>query len=71
MKKRRNAFADLGLAAPQKSKDTLLSVRLTTDDARTLETLAKKLGVRGRSTLARLVLEKFIAEHDADRKGKR
>jgi metal-responsive CopG/Arc/MetJ family transcriptional regulator len=71
MTKRRNALADLGIVLPQKSKDTLLSVRLTTDDASKLEALAKKLGVRGRSTMARLILEKFIAEHAPDRKGKR
>ncbi len=56
-------FAELGISPPGKVKGSLLSVRLTDEDAQTLDALAQHLGVRGRSTMARLVLEKFAADH--------
>jgi hypothetical protein len=61
---------DLGIVAPKKGRGELLSVRLSTDNMRKLEALGKRLDV-GRSTMARLILEKFIAEHDPDQRGKR
>lgn len=69
-KRPRNAFDALGIDAPAPTKDTMLSVRLRGEDVRKLDLIAKKLGVRGRSTIARLVLERFVAEHDPGKKGK-
>jgi hypothetical protein len=62
---------ELGIETPRGSRDTALSIRLTDADARKLDLLAKKLGVRGRSTMARLILEKFISDHVPERRGKR
>jgi metal-responsive CopG/Arc/MetJ family transcriptional regulator len=59
----RNAFEALGIRAPESTKDAIITVRLTEADAEKLDALVAKLGVRGRSTLARLILERFIAEH--------
>jgi hypothetical protein len=70
MKADKRLAAELGIDL-KKRKDTLLSVRVADDDARKLGVLAQKLGVRGRSTMARIIIEKFIAEHDPDRRGKR
>jgi hypothetical protein len=64
-------FKELGITPPSASKATLLSVRLANSDADKLRLLAKQLGVRGRSTMARLIIEKFVAEHDPTVKGKR
>jgi hypothetical protein len=61
---------DLGIVAPPRGKGELISIRLQPHLARKLEVFAKQIGV-GRSTMGRLILEKFIAEHDPDRKGKR
>ena len=68
MKKR--APDDMGLVLPKRGSGDMISVRLSPDNARKLGVLSKRLDV-GRSTMARLILEKFIAEHDPDRKGKR
>jgi hypothetical protein len=63
--RQRNAD-DLGIVAPRKKADVPLSVRLTNDDLRKLAKLGRRLKV-GRSTMARLIVEKFIKEHDPDR----
>jgi hypothetical protein len=60
----------LGIEPPRGAKDTAVSIRMNEEDALKLDLLAKQLGVRGRSTVARLILEKFIAEHDPT-KGRR
>ena len=62
--KQRNAD-DLGIVAPQKKAALPLSVRLSDDDMRKLGLLGQRLKV-GPSTMARLIVEKFIKEHDPD-----
>ena len=63
--KQRNAD-DLGIIVPQKKAALPLSVRLADDDMRKLGVLGRRLKV-GPSTMARLIVEKFIKEHDPDR----
>jgi hypothetical protein len=58
----------LGLV--EKPRADLFSIRLSGEDSRKLEKLAKGLKV-GKSAMARLIVEKFIAEHDPDRRGGR
>ncbi len=57
---------DLGIVAPEKIKAELITFRLKGVDARKLRTLAKRLKV-GRSSMARLIVEKFINDHDPER----
>jgi hypothetical protein len=57
---------DLGIVVPQRTAVQPMSVRLTETDLRKLGALAQRLKV-GPSTLARLIVEKFIKEHDPDR----
>lgn len=63
--RRRNAADDLGIVAPTKKAALPLSVRLSDDDIRKLGLLGQRLKV-GPSTMARLIVEKFIKEHDPD-----
>jgi hypothetical protein len=64
MKKTRDD--DLGIEAPPKREGRPLSVRFSLENVRKLEALGKRLKV-GPSTMARLIVEKFIKEHDPDR----
>jgi hypothetical protein len=57
---------DLGIVAPEKVKAELITFRLKGVEARKLGKLAKRLKV-GRSSMARLIVEKFIKEHDPER----
>ncbi len=57
---------DLGIVVPEKVKAELITFRLKGVDARKLGKLAKRLKV-GRSSMARLIVEKFINEHDPER----
>lgn len=63
-RKQRNAD-DLGIVVPQKRTALPLSIRLSDDDVRKLGLLGQRLKV-GPSTMARLIVEKFIKEHDPD-----
>lgn len=60
----------LGLEIPEVLKASQISFRLSGLDMRKLDALAKQAKV-GRSKLARLIIEKFIADHDPERKGRR
>lgn len=60
----------LGLEIPEALKASQISFRLSGLDMRKLDALAKQAKV-GRSKLVRLIVEKFIAEHDPERKEKR
>jgi hypothetical protein len=62
--KQRNAD-DLGIVAPEKKAALPLSVRLSENDLRKLAKLGRRLKV-GPSTMARLIVEKFIKEHDPE-----
>jgi hypothetical protein len=68
MAKPRNAAQELGIELPEKQSAPPLSVRFSKDDLRKLTALGERLKV-GPSTMARLIIEKFIKEHDPDRKG--
>jgi hypothetical protein len=57
---------DLGLELPGEIKDETITFRLKASDARKLGELAKGVQV-GRSTMARLIVEKFIKEHGPKR----
>jgi hypothetical protein len=59
MPRRSKAEDDLGIVLPEKQTGMPLSVRLTKDDLRKLAALGDRLKV-GPSTMARLILEKFI-----------
>jgi len=61
---------ELGLALPEAPKASQISFRLKGGELRKLDALAKQANV-GRSKLARLIVEKFIADHDPERKGRR
>ena len=61
---------ELGLEIPEVAKASQISLRLSGVDMRKLDALAKQANV-GHSKLARLIVEKFIADHDPDRKEKR
>jgi hypothetical protein len=63
MAKQRNAF---GLTVPEHLPAVILTFRLTGVNARKLAKLGKELKV-GRSKMARLIIEKFIEEHDPER----
>jgi hypothetical protein len=62
--KQRN-MGDLGIVAPEKKAELPLSVRLSERNLRKLAKLGRHLKV-GPSTMARLIVEKFIKEHDPD-----
>jgi len=66
MPRRTKAEDDLGIVVPEKQTVSPLSVRLTKDDLRKLGALGKRLKI-GPSTMARLIVEKFIKQHDPDR----
>ncbi len=61
---------NLGLVVPEDVRAAQINFRLSGVDARKLDTLAKRLKV-GRSKMVRLIVEKFIAEHDPEKKKKR
>jgi hypothetical protein len=61
----RNTKADLGIVVPEKVKAEVVTFRLKGVEARKLRTLAKRLKV-GQSAMARLIVEKFIKEHDPE-----
>jgi hypothetical protein len=67
---RGGGLKDLGLEIPEMLKASQVSFRLSGLDMRKLDALARGANV-GRSKLARLIVEKFIAEHDPERKGRR
>jgi hypothetical protein len=61
------AERELGIVVPEKKQtEKPLSLRLKKDDIRKLYLLAERLKV-GPSTMARLIVEKFIKQHDPDR----
>jgi len=66
MPRRTKSEDDLGIVVPEKQTVSPLSVRLTKDDLRKLAALGRRLKI-GRSTMARLIVEKFIKEHDPER----
>jgi len=66
MPRRAKVEDDLGIVVPEKQTVSPLSVRLTKDDLRKLAALGKRLKI-GPSTMARLIVEKFIKQHDPDR----
>jgi len=68
MAKRRNAAEELGIEVPDTQSAPPLSVRFSKTDLRKLTALGERLKV-GPSTMARLIVEKFIKQHDPDRKG--
>jgi hypothetical protein len=70
MTRNTKAENDLGLVPRRPSRAEIFSVRLSGEDARKLSTLAKRLKV-GRSAMARLILEKFIKDHDPEKGAKR
>lgn len=55
-----------GLELPEKANGEVITFRLKGVDARRLEKLSKRLKI-GRSAMARLIIEKFINEHDPDK----
>ena len=57
---------DLGIVAPEKKAALPLSVRLSDNDLRKLTKLGRRLKI-GPSTMARLIVEKFIKEHDPEK----
>ena len=66
-RKRKSPTDDLGIVLPVRvPAPRPLSVRLNHENLRKLTALADRLKV-GPSTMARLIVEKFIAEHDPDR----
>ena len=66
MAKRKKATDDLGIVLPEKQTAPPLSIRFAKSDLRKLAVLGDRLKV-GPSTMARLIVEKFIKEHDPDR----
>jgi len=66
MATRKRPEDNMGIVLPEKQTARPLSVRLTKDDLRKLSALGRRLKV-GPSTMARLIVEKFIKEHDPDR----
>ncbi len=66
-KTKRTAASDLGLVVPETFKAAQINFRLAGVDVRKLDVLAKRLKV-GRSKMTRLIVEKFIAEHDPETK---
>lgn len=55
-----------GLDVPEKANGEIITFRLKGVDVKRLEKLAKRVKV-GRSTMARLIIEKFINEHDPEK----
>lgn len=70
MAKRKSPAEEWGIQLPQPQSIPPISVRLSKDDLRKLTMLGDKVDV-GPSTMARLIIEKFIKEHDPERKGGR
>jgi hypothetical protein len=66
MANRKTAAEQWGIVIPENQSAPPLSVRFSKDDLRKLGLLAKRLKV-GPSSMARLIVEKFIKEHDPDR----
>ena len=64
-KRKKSAGEELGIVLPEKQTALPLSVRLSRNDLRKLGLLAERLKV-GRSTMARLIVEKFIRQHDPE-----
>jgi hypothetical protein len=60
------AERDLGIVVPDRHTEKPMSLRLKKDDMRKLLLLADRLKV-GPSTMVRLIVEKFIKQHDPDR----
>ena len=56
----------MGLAVPERLPAIAINFRLKGGEGRKLDELAKRLKV-GRSKMARLIVEKFIADHDPDK----
>lgn len=69
-KRSKDTLSDLGLVVPEVLRAAQINFRLSGVDVRKLDALAKQANV-GRSKLARLIVEKFIADHDPERKGRR
>lgn len=70
--RKKGDVSDLGIVVPDRLATLMaehISVRLSGINARKLGALAKRLK-NGKSAIARLILEKFIAEHDPDTKEK-
>jgi hypothetical protein len=67
MAKRKSPAEEWGIELPQPQSIPPISVRLSKDDLRKLTLLGEKVDV-GPSTMARLIIEKFIKEHDPDQK---
>jgi len=63
---KRTVRDSMGLALPEKLPAIAINFRLSGVDGRKLDTLAKRLKI-GRSKMARLIVEKFIAQHDPDK----
>jgi hypothetical protein len=61
---------DMGLNLAGRPPAVIVTFRLLGPDAAKLDQLAKRVKV-GRSRMARLIVEKFIGEHDPEKKGKR
>lgn len=61
---------DMGLNLAGRPPAVIVTFRLLGPDAAKLDVLGKRLKM-GRSKMARLIVEKFLAEHDPDRKGRR
>ncbi len=70
MAKRKSPAEEWGIELPQPQSIPPISVRLSKEDLRKLTMLGDKVDV-GPSTMARLIIEKFIKEHDPERKGGR
>lgn len=66
---KKKALPTLGLQLPDAAKSTIVTFRLSEDDVRKLDELGKPLKL-GRSSIARLIVEKFIAENAAATKGR-
>jgi hypothetical protein len=64
--KLRNAAQALGIELPENQTVPPLSVRLLKDDLRKLTVLGERIEI-GPSSMARLIIEKFIKQHDPDR----
>ena len=68
--RKKDGLEELGLTLQGSPKPSQISFRLKGTEMRKLDALAKQAKV-GRSKLVRLIVEKFIAEHDPERKEKR
>ena len=70
MARQKSPLEEWGIELPEKQSVQPLSIRLSADYMRKLIALGEKVDV-GPSTMGRLILEKFIKEHDPERKGGR